>query len=263
MQLSQGHLNVLDYCPRRFQHTYLDQLTTPLSPDQQDAIATGQRFHTLMQQRELGLPLPGTTADLDSVYHDVERFLAVAPEVLRRDRIQFRQSEHRRALQRQGFLIIVVYDLLILEENQAEILDWKTHWRLPNPQALEQDWQQKLYPYVLAETSSYAPDQILMTYWFVRSQIEDAPSSDPKPKAIRFPYSRDRHHQIDTELNQRLAQLKAYLARYETGRSLPKIDVSEGRCAACPFAVRCHRVASSSEEQPLLPTLTEIDEVSI
>lgn len=283
MQLSQGHLNILDYCPRRFQHTYLDQLTVPLTPAQQGAIALGNRFHTLMQQRELGLVLqpvdPASESEPeDRIYQDLERFLAAAPEVLRRDRVQFRQSEHRRYLQFQGFFFTVVYDLMILETDRAEILDWKTHLLLPSDQSLSQNWQSKLYPYVLAATSAYLPDQIQMTYWFVRSptapdhsassasssDVATAPTAeDLAPTARRFPYTGDRHHQIQTELTQRLTQLQDYLQAYEAGGALPQIDEAIGKCHACPFAIRCRRTASLTPPETNLPGLAEIHEIVI
>jgi len=280
MQLSQGHLNSLDYCPRRFQHTYLDQLAVPLTPAQQGAIALGNRFHTLMQQRELGLVLQPFDPDSESepedrVYQDLERFLAAAPEVLRRDRVQFRQSEHRRYLQFQGFFLTVIYDLLILETDRAEILDWKTQLLLPSDQALAKNWQLKLYPYVLAASSSYPPDQIHMTYWFVRSptpagspthsDVAIAPTNAeaPTPTALRFPYTGDRHHQIQAELTQRLTQLQGYLQNYETGGALPQIDEALGKCYTCPFAIRCRRTASLNPPEVNLPGLAEIQEIVI
>ena len=51
-RLSQQHLNLLSLCPRKFQYTYLDQLVSPVSPDDEERIAWGNQFHLLMQQHE-------------------------------------------------------------------------------------------------------------------------------------------------------------------------------------------------------------------
>ena len=36
LRLSQGHLNLLAACPRKFQHSYLEQLNTPLDPKHEE-----------------------------------------------------------------------------------------------------------------------------------------------------------------------------------------------------------------------------------
>ncbi|MEY3333388.1 MAG: hypothetical protein RLZZ176_1688 [Cyanobacteriota bacterium] len=57
LRLSQGHLNLLATCPRKFQHSYLEQLNTPPDPKHEKYQILGSRFHLLMQQREMGLAI--------------------------------------------------------------------------------------------------------------------------------------------------------------------------------------------------------------
>ncbi|MEO1208976.1 MAG: PD-(D/E)XK nuclease family protein [Cyanobacteria bacterium J06638_20] len=263
MQISQGQLNTLAYCPRRFQHTYLEQLSAPPSPTQQAALTLGDRFHLLMQQRELGLaiaPTQGSSEEDSQIYEAVERFLASAPEILQRDRVQFRQSEHRRSLPLQGFLLTAVYDLLILKSDQAEILDWKTYATIPASDILKDNWQHKLYPFVLAETSRYIPEQITMSYWFVRPQTIQTEDS---PAHITFSYDQETHEKTKQELQQILATLTTYLQTFETGYSLPQVSETSDRCSPCPFAIRCQRVRSNTYTQATIITLDEIDEIAI
>ncbi|MEO1145261.1 MAG: PD-(D/E)XK nuclease family protein [Cyanobacteria bacterium J06638_22] len=263
MQISQGQLNTLAYCPRRFQHTYLEQLSAPPSPTQQAALTLGDRFHLLMQQRELGLaiaPTQGSSEEDSQIYEAVEQFLALAPEILQRDRVQFRQSEHRRSFSFQGFLLTVIYDLLLLKSDQAEILDWKTYATVPTPATLKDNWQNKLYPFVLAETSRYSPEQITMSYWFVRPQTIQTEGS---PAHVTFSYDQATHEKTKQELQQILATLTTYLQIFETGYSLPQVSKTSDRCAPCPFAVRCQRVRSNTSTQEAVITLEEIDEIAI
>ena len=42
MRLSQGQLNLLERCPRQFQHTYLEQLGSPINPEQQERQTWGR-----------------------------------------------------------------------------------------------------------------------------------------------------------------------------------------------------------------------------
>lgn len=259
MQISQGHLNTLDYCPRLFQHIYLDQLSIPLTFEQQEAMARGSRFHTLMQQHEMGLSTQvlGEDAALSEL---MARFLAAAPDVMRRDRALFRQSEHRRQIVFQDFLITVIYDLLILEPEHADILDWKTGLGLPSTQKLERNWQFKLYPFVLAKTSTYPPEHITMTYWFVQP---GGLSENSSPQMLRFSYTSQKHEAIAQELSHRLTLLNQYLDDYRAGRSLPQIDDGEGHCGVCPFAVRCDRGPTRRSPDITLPDLNDIHEVRI
>ena len=54
-RISQGHLNLIENCPRRFQHTCLDMLTTPPDPTQEEYKTFGSRFHLLVQQQAMGI----------------------------------------------------------------------------------------------------------------------------------------------------------------------------------------------------------------
>ena len=161
MRLSQGQLNLLERCPRQFQHIYLDQLGSPANPEQKERQTWGSRFHLLMQQRELGLPIESLVQEDPQLQCWMTAFASAAPEILTPDtNNQFRESEHCRTLQVQDYLLTVVYDLLIADDRTAQILDWKTYPKPQNKRKLEQNWQTRLYLYVLAETSDYLPEQI-------------------------------------------------------------------------------------------------------
>ena len=64
IRLSQAQLNTLEACPRLFQHLHLDQLGSPVPPEQQESLTWGSQFHLLMQQQALGLPVEALVDDL-------------------------------------------------------------------------------------------------------------------------------------------------------------------------------------------------------
>ncbi|HEY9628419.1 MAG TPA: PD-(D/E)XK nuclease family protein [Coleofasciculaceae cyanobacterium] len=294
LHLSQGLLNLLSLCPRKFQHTYLDQLNVPIAPEQQERINWGDRFHLLMQQRELGLRPDALEPEQFSedwqVTQSVNAFTQAVPELFAPKQLaseqlapeplapeqpaldaksgtvaQSRQSEHARSLQFQGYLFTVIYDLLILDPQQAQILDWKTYPRPQNPKWLEQNWQTRLYPFVLAETSPYSPDQISMTYWFVQPPVHSAhPDSarpTPKPECFKFAYSEAQHQQTHQDLTRLLHQFREDLQQYQTHhRPFPQ-TLSLKTCESCAFAFRCQR-GLRQEEEPIV-TLEEIAEVAL
>lgn len=275
MHLSQGHLNLLEQCPRKFQHTYLDQLRTPATPDQQQRMEWGQHFHLLMQQRELGLPLVVTpegtgtdTVDAPALYRAMQALTQAAPDVFTPHSDQFRQSEHRRTLEFQGYLLTVVYDLLLLEPNQAQILDWKTYPRPHNRDRIAQDWQTRLYLYVLTETSDFEPEQISMTYWFTRAnRANHANSGDPsayQPQCDRFVYNSAWHDRTRQQLTAVLAKLTQWQQDYQHGIEFPQVDLENGSCDRCSHAVRCYRLDAQpavGDETATPLSLDEIEEV--
>lgn len=258
MHLSQGSLNLLSTCPRKFQHIYLDQFPVPVSPDEQERLNWGTWFHLLMQRRELNLeintPNPTGSELEQQLQQCVDRFINAVPELFQPQPYLLRQSEHRRTLYLQGHLLTVVYDLLILGPDRAQILDWKTYPHPPVPDCLAQNWQTRLYLFVLAETSSYVPEQISMTYWFIQP--------DTAPQSLQFKYSRALHQNTRQELLDLLAQLDQGLEQYKTGKSFPQVSTSVGMCDSCTFVGRCQpqHFGSSSEE---IPDLAGIEEVSL
>ena len=112
MRLSQGQLTLLEYCPRRFQHSILESLSVPSSPTLLAAQQWGDRFHLLMQQREMGLPIDPVLAHDDELQTCVSRLQAAAPDLFDSTDDSWRQSEHERSFVLNGYWFTVVYDLL-------------------------------------------------------------------------------------------------------------------------------------------------------
>src|SRR4051794_33122518 len=96
LRLSQGQLNLLEACPRKFQHTYLEQLNTPADPEHEERQTLGSRFHLLMQQREMGLPIDSFLQADTQLQSWMAGFAEAAPEILKPapDDQTFRESEH-------------------------------------------------------------------------------------------------------------------------------------------------------------------------
>ncbi|WP_448572138.1 PD-(D/E)XK nuclease family protein, partial [Trichothermofontia sp.] len=174
MRLSQGHLKLLETCPRKFQHLYLEQLAAPIAAEQVERLTWGSRFHRLLQQRELALPIAPLLEADPQLAQQFHTFTMTVPDIasLSVPEPGLRESEHERTIECQGYSLVVVYDLLIADTEQAHILDWKTYAQPSQPQRLQQDWQTRLYLWVLAATSTYAPERLKMTYWFAQGERE-------------------------------------------------------------------------------------------
>jgi hypothetical protein len=260
LRISQGHLNLLAACPRKFQHSYLEQLNTPLDPEHEEYQILGSRFHLLMQQREMGLPINNLLQADRQLQNWMTDFSNIAPEIFitNIDDQTFRESEHYRTLKIGDYLLTVIYDLLITDQNQAQILDWKTYPQPPKAEKLAKNWQTKLYMYVMAETSNFLLENISMTYWFVQSKGQT--------KNIKFTYNQKEHQKTTEELNQLLNNLTKWVEDYEYNISLPQITESQKICESCQYAVRCHRQKTKQVTENInqqFPTLENIAEVSL
>lgn len=245
--LSQAHLTLLDTCDRKYQYVFFDALATPPTYDQQLTTQWGSQFHLLMQQQAMNLPVGAIAPANEEMAASMAALAAAAPEVFENSSSQqideqFRQSEHRRTLAFNGYLLTVVYDLLILGTEQGQIFDWKTHQQPPKKEWLQQEWQTKLYLYVLCETTALQPEQISMTYWFVRL---GEPAK--QPSFYQFSYSAAQHLQTE----QALQSLTSRLTRMSEQFKFPKVPEGSDRCESCAFNVRCDRVSSTSNSRPL------------
>ena len=272
MRLSQTQLNLLETCSRKFQHAYLEQLGAPATPEQQERLAWGSRFHQVMQQRELGLPVKSLVQQYPQILEWVTALDKAAPEIFSPEAWgsptsaptieSFRQAEHWRTLHFKDYAFAVVYDLLIADEKSAAILDWKTYPRPQNRKWVAQNWQSRLYPFVLAETSNYLPEMISMTYWFVESKGQPT-----EPERLIFSYNERQHQQTKRDLTRLLARLTDCLERYQKDiEPFPQVSVAAGKCSGCSFAIRCKRDRSyteSSDRAEQLSDLAAIEEVVV
>ncbi|BBA79892.1 hypothetical protein RGRSB_1465 [cyanobacterium endosymbiont of Rhopalodia gibberula] len=206
IHLSQSHLNLLETCPPQFQRVYLEQLGTPLSPEKQEKLSWGNQFHQLMQQNELGLPIELLVAQDKQMQNSLNALINAVPNLRHPSKNSWKEAEHCRNFEFKGYLLTVIYDLLIAEPEKAEILDWKTYLKPENPEKLANHWQTRLYLYVLVETSNYSPEDISLTYWFVKLPT--------KPQSLTFFYDRDKHKKNYEDLTILLNQLNNWLNEY-------------------------------------------------
>ena len=258
LALSQSHLTLLESCPRRYQHVFFDALSTPSTYEQHTKTQWGSQFHLLMQQQALDLPIQAVSQADAQMAASLNALAKAAPEVFdhlpaTRSPSAFSQSEHRRTLAFNNYLLTVVYDLVVFSgqpdqgHTNGHIFDWKTHQTPQKKTRLMTDWQTRLYQFVLCETTDLAPEQISMTYWFVRLDESEpsAMATSTKPSSYQFDYDLAQHDQTRQDLLSLTDQLTE-MRRIET---FPKVDIAKGLCEHCPFAVRCDRLPVATTPQ--------------
>jgi len=114
-------------------------------------------------------------------------------------------------------------------DRKAQILDWKTHQVAIAAEKLKTNWQTRLYLYLLAKTTNYAPEQLSMTYWFANTA-----------ESVIIPYSQAEYVSTET-------QLKQILTEVYQANNYPKLPLSSPNCNYCEFRDRCDRGDMTTE----------------
>lgn len=239
IHISQSHLNLLETCPPQFQHIYLEQLGSPLSLEKREKLSWGSQFHQLIQQHELGLSIELLVAKDEQMQNSLNALINAVPSLKNPSKNSWKEAEHCRNLKFQGYLLTVIYDLLIAEPEKAEILDWKTYLQPENIQKLADNWQTRLYLYVLVETSDYSPEQISLTYWFVKLPT--------KPQSFTIFYDRDKHKKNHEDLTMLLNQLKNWLNEYT------QENINFPHNANCQTSCPYYKLLNSEQSQKTKP----------
>ncbi len=240
MRLSQGHLSLLETCPRQFQYQFLEQLNLQnRSIEEEERIRSGSEFHQLIQQRSLQLPIEALLANDPQLAQWFCAFERAMPDFFdpNHTALELAESEQVRTFAYLGHSLVVVYDYLVLKAESALILDWKTY-RKPNPSsAIAKLWQSKLYPYVLHQTSHYQAHHIELQYWFFHHDTA---------QKLSLPYTDAQHCETDRQLTQLLTQLNHWLNDY-TDHATPFPKTLEVKtCDCCAHAVRCDRTLAET-----------------
>lgn len=258
-RLSQGHLKTLQECPRKFEYIYLRSLATLSPTDRQQSMQFGSDFHRLLHQRELGMPIEPFLAANPKIQAAVHGLQQTASYLFAENSEIERASEQVRTLMiadadhASQYLFTAIYDLLLLGV-KAQIIDWKTYGRPARAEKLEQEWQTRLYLYMLVATSDYLPADVSFTYWFVQS--------DP-PQSVTFSYGDRQHQETQQELQELVNQLSGWLQQYRQGKHLPKIEPEKQLCKSCQFAARCDRVENAKMLSLLRLNIADIDEIPV
>jgi CRISPR/Cas system-associated exonuclease Cas4 (RecB family) len=240
--LTQGALRDFVACPRRFQLRYLLQMPWPGAPLAEKtavSLARGRRFHALLEQYFLGIPVSEDALDDVVLRTWWAAFKRSKPDLPDGRRWQ----EHQLTIPAGGHFLTGRFDLLIVSESgedvSAHLYDWKTS-RPRTAAQLRLDWQTRLYLAMLAESGTaltaskrpLAADALAMTYWYT-----DDPAA---PRTIH--YTTAMHREIWAEILSIIARISSHL-RDNSWPLTPDLN----QCRSCPYQVYCGRQAAGYE----------------
>ena len=234
-RFSQSSLSAFDACRRRFWLRYLRRLEWPaaltITDQWEEAIRRGKTFHQWAQQEALGLDLEET------VDH-------CGDELLQRWWRNYREqppagvprgtplAEVQLTAPLGDCWLLARFDRVVIgEDGQAVIFDWKTGLKRPEQRIHAASWQTLVYRYVLAEAGQVlnggvpiAPERISLVYWHAQYPEELQPIG----------YSREEHQKARETLTEGISRI----AVLEGEAAFPKTGDQE-ECRRCLFRTFC------------------------
>jgi len=225
--ISQQHLQLWTTCRRKFRHTFLDEINLPVNYELQEKLTLGKQFHLLLQQYQLDIDVTEILGSNSELHKWFQSYLNHPPQMIRGERF----CEYKCTVQFAGTSITAIYDLVILGQTSAQIIDWKTHQNPIPLEILADHWQTKLYLFILQETTSYAPEQISMTYWFA--------NASPSQKTVEINYTAHQHQTTQQALRKILPEMAA-------DNSYLPLPLDSKPCQYCEFLHRCQAEVTHS-----------------
>ena len=124
-----------------FRRLYLEQLAHPPNLKQQEQLDWGEQLHRLIQQYQLGLAITPLLKTHQPYNTAISSLLEALTKEQATKKILWQEAEHSRTLRQGHYVLTVVYDLLTITANSAEIFDWKTYSQPHNKNQLTNHWQ--------------------------------------------------------------------------------------------------------------------------
>lgn len=196
IQLNAQLLELLEEDKQKFQQYFIEQklfttLSDLLEKEKHD------RFSLLMQQLVMGLPVESIIQAEPEIAHWVDQLLPIISIPS-----HTKQVNALRQKLIQGVLIVAQYDLLILTDDKAIIINWTRDRNIP-PGQLESIWKTQLQLFLLAETEEILPNHMSLISCFV--------NSGTSPTLHQSSYNHEKHDFLKQRLKMALSNLPSSL----------------------------------------------------
>lgn len=257
---SQHSLQDYTDCARRFELRYLMRVAWPAVESEpmaeyEKGLMLGQRFHTLVQQYFMGIPVERLENYLDDpeLARWWENFLGFAQSRLENgnpisaDANVNRGGGPRMAVEVRlttpfaGYRLMAQMDWVTRgEDGQLVVIDWKTSRNRPRREWLSDRLQTRVYRYLLVCAGQHlndgqpvTPEQVEMLYWF---------AAHPD-RAERLVYNQNQFDKDQAELT---AIVEEIVRRAALEIDLPQdlrfpLTQSQERCSYCEYRSLCNR----------------------
>jgi len=255
-EFSQGVLQDLVDCPRRFQLQYVQAQPWPaveVEPalERERYNRQGRQFHRLLERYYNEVPLEAIEAglDTDQLRQWWDAFRREPPLNLPEEILL---PEARLVASLGGRRLVSVIDLLAIDPGRRlVIVDWKTGRHRPSREDMAQRLQTRVYPFVAVEAAGaffggpMDPARVSMVYWF--ANYPDQPHV--------FHYDEMQHRQTRVYLEGLLQAVEMCLAS-----GVWELTADERLCRYCVYRSLCGRgVAAGQEDEERLVDAGDVE----
>lgn len=143
-------------------------LYTPeiISPASAQARYLGEQFHLIMQQSLMDMTIDSLLNNHPQLKQWFSQLQLLAPEIWSQQANTWKAHSHRSEYFYDNVILASNFDLLIYGYEQLEIVNWTTDTQF-NLTEGEWYWRTQLDLFLMAQTDTYLPEQIRLTYWLL------------------------------------------------------------------------------------------------
>lgn len=180
-------------------------LYTPeiISPASAQARYLGEQFHLIMQQSLMDISIDSLLNNHPQLKQWFSQLQLLAPEIWSQEANTWKTHSHRSEYFHENVILISNFDLLIYGYEQLEIINWTTDSQFNLTQE-EWYWRTQLDLFLMAQTDTYPPEQIRLTYWLLNYPTH--------PLKISIHYSSQALLAFKTRLERTLSKLSVVLS---------------------------------------------------
>lgn len=137
-----------------------------ISPASASARCLGEQFHLIMQQSLMGMPIDSLLNNHSQLKQWFSGLQLLAPEIWCEEANTWRSYSHQIDYFYGDVILTSNFDLLISNPEQLEIVNWTTDTQF-NLTDIQWQWRTELELFLMAQTDSYLPEQIRLSYWLL------------------------------------------------------------------------------------------------
>lgn len=187
--LNEYLLALLEENPNQFQKVYQGWVVPTLSPKLKECQKWRKRFHQIVRQYLMGLPVEPLLETHARLKYWVDWLTENAPEIFEEKPGSWKSWDEKIQVGFGNIILSSTYDLIIRGEQLAQIIDWTS---TVNPDYLKCCWNTQLKLFLFAESDTYFAEDISLTYWLLTDNAE--------PECLRFSYSQEQRDAFKDKL---------------------------------------------------------------
>ncbi|MBD2180323.1 hypothetical protein H6S82_00855 [Planktothrix sp. FACHB-1355] len=174
-----------------------------INPVSAQARCLGEQFHLIMQQSLMDITIDSLLDNHPQLKQWFSQLQLLAPEIWSQETNTWKTHSHRSEYFYDNVILVSNFDLLIYGYEQLEVVNWTTDTQFNLTQE-DWYWRTQLDLFLMAQTDTYYPEQIRLTYWLLNYPTH--------PIKISIHYSSQALLAFKTQLAQTLSKLSVVLS---------------------------------------------------